>query len=278
MARNIKGNAMLREFIDYLEQQVAEGAIYVWGAQGQFVTGETQIKSMENSTTNANRAIALWKKRLAAGFKNIRMYDCSGLCMYWLQNIKKIYSTDKSANSLYGACEKITKANLKKGDWVFRGTVLRKTHIGYVVDDALNVIESKGRDDGVVKRSLNASGSTYWSYFGRPKVFKAEIESGIVNEGDIMIKRGDKGNVVKAWQSALIKVGFSLPKYGIDGDFGAETETATKAFQSKNGLTQSGVVDAGTAAAMFSALLGTGEAEKIALLEAKIEAVKKVIA
>ena len=41
------------------------------------------------------------------------------------------------------------------------GTKGKAHHIGYIVDESLNVIEAKGRDDGVVKRSLNASESGY---------------------------------------------------------------------------------------------------------------------
>lgn len=44
-------------------------------------------------------------------------------------------------------------------------------------------------------------------------------------------------------QIALQFLGFSLPKWGIDGLFGPETETSVKDFQKDRGLTQTGVVD-----------------------------------
>ena len=58
------------------------------------------------------------------------------------------------------------------------------------------------------------------------------------------ISKGDKGPAVVLVQEGL--TGWkadSLPRYGTDGDFGNETETAVKAFQAEMDLSQSGVVD-----------------------------------
>lgn len=44
-------------------------------------------------------------------------------------------------------------------------------------------------------------------------------------------KKGDKGNAVRALQSRLIELGYKLPKYGADGDFGNETMYAVRAWQ-----------------------------------------------
>ena len=44
-------------------------------------------------------------------------------------------------------------------------------------------------------------------------------------------------------QIALQFLGFSLPKWGIDGLFGPETETSVKDFQKDRGLTQTGIVN-----------------------------------
>lgn len=163
--------ANLNEFIAYLEGEVQKRSIYVWGAQGE--TGsqitEAWIRKRETSTKNADRAIAYWKKSIADGHGNeLSAFDCSGLGMYWICNLKKLTSGDMSSNSMYSKCKKITKAELKKGDWVFRHSGIKVYHIGYIVDDDLNVIECMGRDVGCVKRPLNASGDKYWNKFGRP--------------------------------------------------------------------------------------------------------------
>lgn len=175
----------LEEFIAYLEEQVQNGSIYVWGAQGQRGSAITEdwIKRRETSTANAGRAIKFWEKQIQKGYGSVlRAFDCSGLGMYWLQNIKGLYGYDMSSDSMLKQCASLSKGELRKGDWVFRtyktGSSKGKAyHIGYVVDEALNVIEAKGRDDGVVKRPLHASGSGYWNTFGRPLVLRDAIEN-----------------------------------------------------------------------------------------------------
>ena len=59
---------------------------------------------------------------------------------------------------------------------------------------------------------------------------------------EIDVKKGNKGEYVAVLQQKLIFNGYSLPHYGIDGDFGSETEKAVKAFQKDHGLTADGVV------------------------------------
>ena len=67
------------------------------------------------------------------------------------------------------------------------------------------------------------------------------------------LRKGDKGSAVKDLQEQLIRLGYPLPKYGADGDFGKETEAAVKAFQMDNGLQADGVVGAKTYAALDKA-------------------------
>lgn len=56
------------------------------------------------------------------------------------------------------------------------------------------------------------------------------------------IKKGAKGGYVSVLQKALIDDGFSLPKYGVDGDFGNETKNAVLNYQIKHNLKQDGIV------------------------------------
>lgn len=66
-----------------------------------------------------------------------------------------------------------------------------------------------------------------------------------------LIKKGDSGSTVKKIQNQLIKLGFKLPKFGADGDFGEETENAIRTFQQKNKLSKDGVVGPKTWGALF---------------------------
>ena len=77
--------AKLEEFIAHLEEEVKNGSIYVWGAQGQGadVISEAWITKKETSATNAKRAIALWKKRVAEGYGDrLRAFDDNGAFRY----------------------------------------------------------------------------------------------------------------------------------------------------------------------------------------------------
>ncbi|MDR6763846.1 outer membrane biosynthesis protein TonB [Flavobacterium sp. 2755] len=53
---------------------------------------------------------------------------------------------------------------------------------------------------------------------------------------------GSKGEPVQKVQSGLMDLGYSLPKFGADGDYGSETKAAVLNFQSDNDLTYDGVV------------------------------------
>ena len=83
----------LNEFISYLQEQVNNHSIYVWGAQGQTGITEDWIRKKETSKANGDRAVAYWKKQVNAGYgKTLRAFDCSGLGMYFLQNLSGICS------------------------------------------------------------------------------------------------------------------------------------------------------------------------------------------
>ena len=61
-----------------------------------------------------------------------------------------------------------------------------------------------------------------------------------------MLKKGSKGDNVKALQILLIGYGFNCGKYGTDGDFGSATDEAVKAYQKKNELDVDGIVGKNT--------------------------------
>ena len=65
---------------------------------------------------------------------------------------------------------------------------------------------------------------------------------------------GMSGEGVREMQGDLVSLGFSLPRYGVDGDFGSETQQAVKDFQYTWGITVDGVVGSQTAGAIKEAL------------------------
>lgn len=60
------------------------------------------------------------------------------------------------------------------------------------------------------------------------------------------LKKGIKGEYVKALQILLIGFGYSCGDSGADGSFGGATKSAVEAFQKANGLKVTGEVDAAT--------------------------------
>ena len=68
------------------------------------------------------------------------------------------------------------------------------------------------------------------------------------------MKKGEKGTDVKAMQEFLLQLGYALPEYGADGDFGNETETALKKLQARAGVKQDGVYGSDTHKALMDAV------------------------
>lgn len=57
-----------------------------------------------------------------------------------------------------------------------------------------------------------------------------------VFDNERLLRRGSTGKAVEKVQQALVDYGFRLPKFGVDGKFGRETEAAVKGFQADAGL------------------------------------------
>lgn len=192
----------LSEFIAYLQDQVDNGSIYVYGAQGQKapVVNERWIRKMERDTggtivsghytSYANIAVTAWKMKVEAGYGDVlRAFDCSGLVVFWLLQ-KKLIDHDKTANGLMGLCETVSEP--QAGFWVFRTSNGRATHIGYMVSDT-ELIEAKGRAYGVVKREYKPK---EWNRIGKPKIFDfgPEPEPGekkIRVKGNVRVRTGN---------------------------------------------------------------------------------------
>ena len=66
------------------------------------------------------------------------------------------------------------------------------------------------------------------------------------------LRRGSKGEYVTLAQTELIQKGYSCGSFGADGEFGAATEKAVRAFQKDNGLTVDGIIGQKTWAALDS--------------------------
>ena len=135
--------------------------------------GYTDKNGIIVETYNA-AAKAYCKKLFDAGYTVLYAYDCSGLGMYWLQNLMRILTSDINANGLWHRCEDADEP--QNGYWVFRVKDRTKprnkqvaSHVGFCVeiDGVIHIIHAKGRKYGVVDE-LWKNTKNYWHYIGIP--------------------------------------------------------------------------------------------------------------
>lgn len=230
----------LSKFISYLHEQVQNHSVYVWGAQGQqgSIITEAWIKKRETSALNAARAISFWEKQVKAGYGAVlRAFDCSGLGVFFLLEHGLIKS-DMNAHGIMGKCKKVTKNELRIGDFVFKtNSAGRATHIGYVADNDLNAIEAKGRDHGVIKSKLSG-----WNVYGRPPYWTeaevAELQEAKQQRGFVftrVLKYGVRGDDVRELKKLLKDNGYAGLTLTNPNYYGA-TCALVKNYQKDKGL------------------------------------------
>ena len=119
-------------------------------------------------------------------------------------------------------------------------------HIGiveYVVGDTITVIE--GNYQNAVGRRLIKVNGKYIRGYIVPKYaaepVKATKKEEVCTVELKVLRKGAKGNTVKAMQILLIGYDCYCGGYGADGSFGSGTESAVRDFQRKKGLAVDGV-------------------------------------
>lgn len=212
------------DFVAYLNSHL--GDAYVWGAQGERVDNradlEKWVRRKETSRREAERTLAYIKK---AAKTPLYAFDCSGLIIHWLRDIKGLIDGDTSAAGLYRQCTqkgKLGAWRMDPGDLVFRYSFAKGKmgHVGVYVGNGM-VIEAKGRDYGVVNLHLCLGG---WTHQGRHPALAEDTAPTVFRLTSPMMR----GEAVKAMQTALNACGYDCGK--ADGICGKATMTAVKAF------------------------------------------------
>lgn len=149
----------------------------------------------------------------------------------------------------------------KPGDQIYFGTGKSSTHTGLVwktENGRVYTIEGNtSSESGVVanggavrKKSYSLTDSRILGY-GRPKWEQETLAPDFMLPMTVL-KRGSRGEQVKALQQLLECNGFSCGKWGADGAFGADTENALKTYQTHKTLQ----IDGAAGPETWSSLLG----------------------
>lgn len=212
------------DFIAYLNSHL--GDAYVWGAQGERVDNradlEKWVRRKETSRREADRALTYIKK---ATKTPLYAFDCSGLIIHWLRDIRGLIDGDTSAAGLYSQCTqkgKLGAWRMEPGDFVFRYSFIKgkMAHVGVYVGNGM-AIEAKGRDYGVVNLHLSFGG---WTHQGRHPALAEDTAPTVFRLTSPMMR----GENVKLMQAALTACGYDCGK--ADGICGKATMAAVRAF------------------------------------------------
>lgn len=247
----------LDDWLEYLESQI-NVTLYVWGANDELcVNLLNKLVEMERANhsdaeafKNIGRTLTLLQKRLLVGCDMLKIHcaDCSGLAVGFLLK-NGIIKSDTSADGFYQMLKKrsIKISDVKPGDYLFRGTEGKKTHIGYAVSNKW-AVESKDHDVGVVKTLIAERG---WGWACRPDWYEGdepEPEKPVLTRELKYTNPMMRGDDVCEVQEKLNAGGYNCGE--VDGVFGKKTDIAVRNFQTDNGLTVDGIVGRNTAIAL----------------------------
>ena len=227
---------------------------YWYGTHGHICSEELlQRKKKQYPAHYTSGRMSTYRKHIAEG---ALCADCVGAIKYafWsdlgahAQRYQSNGMPDTSADGLFRLAKELGC------DWGTIDTMpdrpdiaVRYTgHVGVYKGGGI-VREWRGFDYGRVDTKLKDRRWTHWyeipfvDYSGQtakqPEV-KEPVSVGTL--GSRLLKKGRTGDDVKMLQELLMELGYELPKYGADGDYGNETEAAVMEFQGDNGLTADG--------------------------------------
>ena len=253
------------KFVSGLEAALNRKDGYIMGATGQnpkkWSTGSWWFTQYSGS----QRTKALYWREHAQ-----RVWDCNGLA----EGLYKDYTgTDINTKARYnysGWCGvkgtgTIPAKYRVPGAAVFWGNTASSIHhVAYLYKPVSDgnpsgdwyLIEARGVMYGVVKTKLNSRKPDFWGLMDKYFDYSDTIQEAVtLHMGDRLLKKGMEGSDVKELQEALVRLGYSLPKYGADGEYGSETVSAVKAFQKDHGLDVDGEYGEKSHAAMEKALV-----------------------
>lgn len=246
------------------------GWAYVFGARGQYCTpanrrarynGTKEGKDKENIKTkckNFDGAGSCSGCKWLPGGERTRFFDCRGFT-YWV--LKVVFGWElmgAGATSQWNTASN-WKAKGEISDGIPQGVLLC---VFYYKKDKngkrTNTLEHTGfyYNGETVECSNGVQHSTTlnkkWEVWGIPACIDGVVPPTPEPTPGTKptLRRGDKGSYVTLAQTELIQKGYDCGSFGADGQFGAATEKAVRAFQKDHGLTVDGVIGQKTWAAL----------------------------
>ena len=176
-------------------------------------------------------------------------FDCRGFT-YWI--LQEVYGWELKGGGATSQWN--TKENWKAQGpistmpkdtlcCVFVANGNKKSHTGLALNG-----ETVECSAGVQHKKLDKR----WTHWAVPACVEGEVTPEPEPE-EPTLRKGAKGERVRELQEKLLALGYQLPRYGADGDYGAETIAAVKEFQKDHGLTADGVCGPKTWAALKKA-------------------------
>lgn len=154
------------------------------------------------------------------------------------------------------------------GNQIFFRYAVETGHTGivYKVTSSYVYTVEGNVNGGEVQAKKYAKTNKYIEGYGRPKwslITKAGSDPAPAPAPRPVLRFGSKGTAVKQLQETLLSLGYKLPIYGADSDFGSETERAVKVFQRDHALEVDGIVGPMTWAALDAAVEASGKAQHV---------------
>lgn len=235
--------------------------LYVLGCFGAPMNASNKERYTNNLSYNRGAARAA---KIKAATASTFGFDCvcliKGILWGWVGNTSHHYGgatyksngvPDIDESAMIQACSDVSTdfSNIQVGEVVWM-----PGHIGVYIGDGLAVEATPKWDDGVQITAVHNMGtkSGYngrtWTKHGKlPYVTyeKATVETKVESKATVelaMLKKGAQGNQVKTLQTLLVALGYNVGYYGVDGDFGTNTDNAVRAFQKAKNLTPDGIV------------------------------------
>ena len=248
--------------------------LYIKGCFGAPMTAANKNYYTTNNVYNKKEARS---EKIQAASASTFGFDCvcliKGILWGWDGSKTKKYGgvkyatngvPDITADKMITVCSDISTdfSNIEIGEAVWM-----KGHIGIYIGDGLAVEATPKWADGAQITACNCTKKGYnrrnWTKHGKlPYVnyvgskttnTKTEVTKEEVCNVELkVLKKGAKGDSVKALQTLLIGYGYSCGTSGADGSFGPGTLKAVKAYQKANGL----AVDGSVGPATWGELLG----------------------